>query len=475
MALVADVVAHVVEQRRVLEPLALAIPEAVHRAQTVEHGECQARDLFRVRLFPAAPLGQFERRAAAHVGNLVHLPDVLAVALDEIEHQTFAQREIAERDVLRFELLEQGVEQQGAGHHQIGAPRIERRNRQALVERRAAHELAHLANRLGRHAQVPHFGWGHAGVKRGRHGAERQDGARCADDAVVAGVDDVPEILVGLLGDVRQHLAFVAAAQRIGRDEAFRQPEHAELEAAREPHLVAGAERDLDTAAADVDDHRRLGRVDAVDGGQMDEPRLLGAGDDARPDAGRVLRWPPAGRRRSRLRGWRSWPRPGSGRPGATWRAARTCRAPAGPRSWPRASASARRGRRRRAAPSPSRDRSPRRRSRGALDHDHVDRVGADVDGGKTHGQVAAIMGVLRRRCRPVPLSMARRTPTSITTLLAPRASALTAVLTAALAGEPEAVHQARVASRRLREVLPVLDRGRRACRARDSARTCGA
>lgn len=46
---------------------------------------------------------------------------------------------------------------------------------------------------------------------------------------------------------------------------------------------------------------------------------------------------------------------------------------------------------------------------------------------------------------------------TSIDTLLAPRAAALTGVLTAALAGEPEAVHQARVASRRLREVLPAL------------------
>ena len=46
---------------------------------------------------------------------------------------------------------------------------------------------------------------------------------------------------------------------------------------------------------------------------------------------------------------------------------------------------------------------------------------------------------------------------TSIDSLLAPRAAALTGVLTAALAGEPEAVHQARVASRRLREVLPAL------------------
>lgn len=48
---------------------------------------------------------------------------------------------------------------------------------------------------------------------------------------------------------------------------------------------------------------------------------------------------------------------------------------------------------------------------------------------------------------------MSRRTP--IDTLLAPRVSALTSVVTSALAGEPEAVHQTRVASRRLREVLP--------------------
>jgi len=40
-------------------------------------------------------------------------------------------------------------------------------------------------------------------------------------------------------------------------------------------------------------------------------------------------------------------------------------------------------------------------------------------------------------------------------TLLAPRVTALTRVITAALDGDPEAVHQVRVASRRLREVLP--------------------
>lgn len=49
---------------------------------------------------------------------------------------------------------------------------------------------------------------------------------------------------------------------------------------------------------------------------------------------------------------------------------------------------------------------------------------------------------------------MARRSPAQA--LLAPRVSALTEALPAALAGEVEGVHQARVASRRIREVLTV-------------------
>lgn len=50
---------------------------------------------------------------------------------------------------------------------------------------------------------------------------------------------------------------------------------------------------------------------------------------------------------------------------------------------------------------------------------------------------------------------MARRSP--IDTLLTTRVAALDAAAPAALSGEPVAVHQARVASRRLREVVPML------------------
>jgi hypothetical protein len=52
---------------------------------------------------------------------------------------------------------------------------------------------------------------------------------------------------------------------------------------------VFPAERDFDAAAADVDDHGGLRRVDAVDRGEMNQPRFLGAGDDAGADAGAPL------------------------------------------------------------------------------------------------------------------------------------------------------------------------------------------
>ena len=64
-------------------------------------------------------------------------------------------------------------------------------------------------------------------------------------------------------------------------------------------------------------------------------------------------------------------------------------------------------------------------------------------------------MGVFRLPVElPTALSMARRSP--IDFLLTTRVDALAAALPAALGGEPTAVHRARVASRRLREVVPV-------------------
>jgi hypothetical protein len=79
----------------------------------------------------------------------------------------------------------------------------------------------------------------------------------------------------------------VVRLDRIGLHEPLGQPDHAELEAAAQLDGRARAPCDFDAAAADIDDDRDIPRhADAVDGGLMDEARLFGAGDQARPDAG---------------------------------------------------------------------------------------------------------------------------------------------------------------------------------------------
>ena len=123
--LVADVDADVVQDRRVLEPLALAVGEPVHDARLVEQLRRELRHLQRVFGPVVAPLAEFDDAAPADVGIAIGLRDLLAVPRDVIEDEPFAQRHVAQRDVARAEPADDRVEQDGAGHGEVGAPRLE--------------------------------------------------------------------------------------------------------------------------------------------------------------------------------------------------------------------------------------------------------------------------------------------------------------------------------------------------------------
>ena len=129
----------------------------------------------------------------------------------------------------------------------------------------------------------------------------------------------------------------------------------------------AAPERDLDAAAADVDDHAvaLAAEVDAVGGGDVDQPRLLGAGDDAHVDAG------PLADRGEEVAAVLGLAR-GAGRGGddlvdlvRVGEPAELRQRLAGRRPSPPGSGPGRRGRRRRAGPSPSRGRRSRTTDRG--------------------------------------------------------------------------------------------------------------
>ena len=59
----------------------------------------------------AAPLAELDDAAAADVGIALDLADARAVAPDVVEHQPFAQRQVAERELVRAEPADDGVEQ----------------------------------------------------------------------------------------------------------------------------------------------------------------------------------------------------------------------------------------------------------------------------------------------------------------------------------------------------------------------------
>jgi len=111
MPLVADMAADVVEQRGVLQPLALAIGQSMHGARLLENRQGEPRDLGRVLGPVVAPLPQFHDAAAADIGIAIGLRNFLAMPRDVVEHQPFPQRHVAQCDVLGAQAPDNRVDQ----------------------------------------------------------------------------------------------------------------------------------------------------------------------------------------------------------------------------------------------------------------------------------------------------------------------------------------------------------------------------
>jgi hypothetical protein len=283
--LVADVDADVVQQRRVFEPLALAIGQSVSAPRLIEERDRDTRDLLGVLGPVVAALGQFDDAALADVGVAIGLRDLLAVTRDVIEHQPFAQGEIAESQIGRPKALEDRVQQNRAGDREVCPPGLEAGLAQPLLKIDGHEGLPDPMDLLRGNASVSERLAGPPSLLGARDGAETQDGAGRADDAIEAGRRDLIEVAADFGVDELPQLPFVARRQGIALDESFRQPENAELEAPRRVRRGAGATRDFHAAAPDVDDHGDVARdADPVDRGHMDETRFRGAGDHLGPN-----------------------------------------------------------------------------------------------------------------------------------------------------------------------------------------------
>jgi len=219
---VTDVRADIVEQRGEVEPLPLAIGQPMDAARLIEDRQREPRDLVRVLGPVTAALGQLDDAAAPHVRVLPRLGDVLPVALDVIEHQPLAQREVAQGDLGGVEMPQHGVEQDRAGDDEIGAPRIEPRHLHALRDAAGGDVFSQPADLLGRDAEISDF------VARAppigqRDRSEAQDCSGRANHAIEAGGPDLAKILRELVIDVVDELSLIASRQRVGPHESLGQ------------------------------------------------------------------------------------------------------------------------------------------------------------------------------------------------------------------------------------------------------------
>jgi hypothetical protein len=135
VTLVRDVDADVMEKGGVFQPLALAIGERVNAARLFEQRHRDLRHMIGMFRPVVAALRQLDHASPPDVGIAIRLRDLLAMAGDVIEDQPLAQREIAQRQLGSPEPMHDGVEQEGSGDREIGAPRIEPRYTEPLFER----------------------------------------------------------------------------------------------------------------------------------------------------------------------------------------------------------------------------------------------------------------------------------------------------------------------------------------------------
>ena len=185
------------------------------------------------------------------------------------------------------EAAQQRVEQDGAGDARSARRGSSPGTRSRFSRSSAVSVLADAVQLLGRDAAVAQRAARRALGGRGDR-AEAEDRARRADDAVEAGVRDL------LAGTRRSRSSMCRTSFRSSRGEigslltnrsVRRMTPSLKLRPASiagpVPCVISTLPPPMSMTTTDL-----AGHADAVDRRHVDEPRLFGAGDDARPDAG---------------------------------------------------------------------------------------------------------------------------------------------------------------------------------------------
>ena len=165
----------VVHERGVLEPLTFSVGPSVDRSRLVEEGQGEPRHLTCVLRKVVAPLGELDCAATPDVGNAVDLSDLPPVASNVVEDETFAECQVAERQLLGAQAPQNRIEQHRTGNHEVGASRIQAGHRETLFKVELDDFLAQSAELLGGDTKVADLRRRRAACSGRGNGAKTQD------------------------------------------------------------------------------------------------------------------------------------------------------------------------------------------------------------------------------------------------------------------------------------------------------------
>ena len=207
--IVADVYANVVQQRRVFEPLSLTIRETVHAAGLIEDAERQAGHLLSMLGPIAATFAQLDDTPAPDVRIAFDFPDARAVSVNVVEHQAFAQCQIAQDQVFGPKPPQNRVEKHRAGNTEIGAARIQAGDVEPFFDVCLNEPFSQPMDGFRADTLVSDVLWRRSLFFRNRKRPETEDRSRCANHPVEACLGDLFEVAAHLLVQVFDQAAFV--------------------------------------------------------------------------------------------------------------------------------------------------------------------------------------------------------------------------------------------------------------------------
>ena len=280
--------ADVVEQRPVLEQLALRIAQAVLARQAVEQLEGEPRDVARVAqvaLLGLELLQQLEDAPHAQVLDADHRRDLAGVRAHVVRHQPLAHAEVRDHDPRGLELLEDVREHQPPREQDLGPHRVETLERFALGERHPANPMDQAVQALGGEHVAVELLERLSRLLEVRELRQRVDRARGTVDPLRPQLANRREGFVGLPADRPLQAPELRSRRRIRVEVRLGEPQGAERGGQDDPQRVTVSDHELHAPAADVEDQAGMlvqchGRAN----GEVDEAPLLLGRNHARVD-----------------------------------------------------------------------------------------------------------------------------------------------------------------------------------------------